>query len=336
MKAAGPSVMALGVTVAGVTGLEALANEDFPRFAAHDWFIGPDYEPLLTAFARHDSVPGFETRCEALVVDALADMLTRLPKGTPQGTCTVVLVLPEICVVLPEHRLELLAKHLLAESVGPLREAGLIPSRRLYGFGGNAGAWQALEEWDRQDSLIVVAVDSYADADRLDALASRRALFCKENPFGRIPGEACGVMYLRRAASEGIRLQGAATAIEPVREGIEGQPDCAALSDVCRIAVGEGASRQLIATDWNNSRYRASELGLVVPRLTPDVLDGGAGLSRPALDFGDIGAASAPVALAWLLASRAGWHHALIMAGSEYSGQRAAAAFDLHHPGDHA
>jgi hypothetical protein len=93
-------------------------------------------------------------------------------------------------------------------------------------------------------------------------------------------------------------LAGVALADEPVTEAMAQDSTHPGLSDAAQSALYRFGGRVgLVVSDWNNSRYKAGELGLCLQRIAARHLTPDAAPDYPSLSFGDTGAAFLPHAL---------------------------------------
>jgi hypothetical protein len=195
--------------------------------------------------------------------------------------------------------------------------------------------------------VLVATSDSYNDLHRLNRLNDQKCLFTQRNQFGFIPGEPADILLFTRQIepTPSLRILGAGQMVESVKEYQEADSIFNALSEAAftatEIALQERGKRTIGAwvADWNNSRYRATELAFAIHRLNPTCLKSGLLPVYPALQFGDVGAAYGCVAIILAHSARSfstafGVDHAeagagqedlfLVYAGSVMSGLRSA------------
>lgn len=345
----------------------ALSRRDTALFR-NETFFDRAYQPQLCAFRENIGICTFEERLEALAAEVLQDLTSRRLAKNPQSTLLGV----DLTIVLPEEaeaeglgreRLAKLGRELsdLAEKQ-LLESSGLsVQSARMF-CGGNSGVSFVLEDHlrashsaDRAPASLILALDSYNDRQRLTACNNDGRLYSKANRYGFIPGEAgCALLVTsgksKTSSLDDVWLTGAATAIEKVKQLDEGESAFSALSDCCFQAIeqSDSSSQDLrISTwlaDWDNSRYRASELSLALHRLGPHTIDGLEPI-YPAINFGNIGAAFGALALALIfeqvqenalssnltdtLGARV---KNLVSAGSTFSGLRSAVVLEAIGP----
>ena len=156
---------------------------------------------------------------------------------------------------------------------------------------------------------LIIAADSFCDRGRMDHLLATDRLMSQRNPWGIVPGEAAGVLWLRHGGDAGQgRIAGLGLAHEDVPEDAEAETDYRALSLAVREACKDAEPRAVAGwwADANNSRYRAAEVAHALVRAAPFWLMPGVEPDYPALAFGDCGAASGLTALHCALASGVG------------------------------
>lgn len=192
---------------------------------------------------------------------------------------------------------------------------------------------------DQTHELCVVGgVDSWIEPETLAWLAAEQQVFCGANPHGFFPGEGAGCLLLA-PADTACRLElpclgrilAAATADTAADAAVN---TGVALTTAWRRALEALPDEQLrihqLVGDLNGQPDRAQEFAYALIR-NRERFTGEAQVLAPADRWGDVGAASAPLALA--LASRAGTrghapgHLALIWASS-CDGLRGAAIID--------
>ena len=316
------------------------------------------YRPQLCAFREGSGIAGFEERITKLGGEALADLIGRSAIAVPADQdVDLLIVLPEVAPEqgLTSDRLKEAANALtaLAEAALASPELPRLGSSRLFA-GGEAGVgWAVNECLNGSDGggnagTIVLAVDSYNDRNRMNALNDASRLYIDAQPYGFIPGEAAAAIWLSveaTAAEDGaLEISGAGTATELVREFAEDESVLRALSGCCFSAMEHPANLvpQLRClrwhADWNNSRYRSSELSLAIHRLAKDHLEPGMEPEYPSVALGHVGAAFGAVALTLLFEEKAGAggrtgrQRSIISAGSTISGLRSAIVADRFVP----
>jgi 3-oxoacyl-[acyl-carrier-protein] synthase I len=175
------------------------------------------------------------------------------------------------------------------------------------GHAGIAAACVDAEGWiakRRVDRVIVAGADSYLDPHSVAWLDSEDRLRTESNPAGVLPGEAGGAFMLEategRAAGVQPRavLVGAKLGFESknwgARELSHGQGLSAAAQTLLEGARATGI-RTLIS-DVNGETWRSHELGSVRMRMR-ELLAEDLDVVLPAASLGDVGAASAAIAI---------------------------------------
>ena len=289
-------------------------------------FIAEDFAPQICAFRDTKITADLVTRLEALIREAMVDLL-RHPQSLREGY--------SVCICLPEtHHAEATLVLTDQSSVARLTYAVTEPLlARGYPspgdvevlYSGASGPIAALMR-PRSQPLLLVAADSYADRDRMNHLMLQGLLFSSRNPWGFIPGEGAAalVCHWQGQQAGGVPLWGPAVMQEPVGE-MAGQDSLSVgLTEALQATVfGLPRAAARIITDCNNSRYRASEAAYAVHRLPQEALSSDVEPVHWPAQMGDVGAAIIPMALA-CLAGQGGI--TLICAGARWSGQRASIA----------
>lgn len=314
---------------AGLRAVEAARRGGLLPLSAAGDFFGNDYKPLLRAFAPDAGIDRAETRIHALIGVALRDLRQQLlAAGISWPRCALVVLTPAAGPGFDPERAETLS----AGTAASLQGAGWCdPARGVVAIqaqaAGTAPALARAAELCRHGPVLLVAADSFACRDRLNALLARRALFDEQNKWGFIPGEAAVAALctapgqLRQAAA---RLHAVALTQEPVPESANADSAFTGLSEAAHAALdatGAGVGVGRVVSDWNNSRYRASELSYALLRVGSRLTDADPEPVYPALEFGHTGAAwIGPVLAGPALSGRA----ALVLCGSDGGVDRAA------------
>ncbi|NMO13801.1 hypothetical protein HPC49_01935 [Pyxidicoccus fallax] len=182
---------------------------------------------------------------------------------------------------------------------------------------GHAGTALAIEQGVRRFSsrelerLLIVAVDSYIDTQRLAELLEQGRLKTEEQPVGLIPGEA-GVALLLEAEPSARRrnapIAGYVAAVSTNREPEE-RPRIQrghALAECLARALDHGAVaspfRGDIYSDLNGEAWRAQEWGRARIRLEQRLEE--SCLQLPCTSVGDVGAASGALGVCLALCAR--------------------------------
>ncbi|MFV0475994.1 MAG: hypothetical protein ACK5MQ_17595 [Pikeienuella sp.] len=296
-------------------GTSADLSDRGSAYFSNPAFIDSAYRPQICAFRAREGLDSFEARCGALLAEATADFLENITKvrGATDWPLDIILNLPEVsdrdgC---GPDRLSDLAKGLARRLRDDLGGTGgfEIGEVRVI-FGGQAGPGVAIaaaaEKGLAERGLLVAAVDSFNDRDRLLACSAQNLLFSDSSPYGLVPGEAAGLILLvpevedPSKADPGFhRVLSAGSAQEEAGERSGADSAFTGLSDCALEALdGVEAPVAVVLSDWNNSRYRAAELSYCFHRLSGPHLAAGAEPEYPGVAFGDVGAAFAPLAVA--------------------------------------
>ncbi|MEM6757862.1 MAG: hypothetical protein AAF601_00140 [Pseudomonadota bacterium] len=320
-------------------------------------FIGADFQEQICAFQDNEDVDILTDALHRLIGQAIADLIARLGPDVPATPVDVILCLPETA---PEDGMPSVRLNALGESLPPLIYQALAGScleatdMRLVtdAQSGPARVIQSIFRKGADRAFLFICADSYSDRDRLNALLGQKRLFADEVAnYSLIPGEAAAAMLILPEAmriSEPLAyIGGAASAPEPVGEMDNADTLSQAISDSALTALdGLGAGRRPVdrfLTDFNNSRYRASEGAYCLHRLVAGYLAEDVEPLYPALEFGDCGAAYFGLAMAQLCAEATQSEQplqALILSSTTWSKSRAAIVaqtnpirlFGLQHP----
>ncbi len=293
-------------------------------FFSNGSFIDRSFRPQLCAFRDNHAISSLGERAAELLGEAIDDFITRLNMSGGANhlrgqAAVLMLVLPEVDEEAGLSRAGLTdLGRILCDQVSKTiaAELNMRIDRQTIRASGHAGVGSVLADGatlgGNDKWLLVVAVDSYSDGARLNGLNDGGLLFSKETQFGFIPGEAAGILLLtqgdgsgRISSERGTRftLIGAGESIEPVTERQENETPFNAMSDstfaACETAFGTDRSRRISHwyADWNNSRYRATELSFAIHRTNASFLEEQLEPTYPALQFGDTGAAYGLLAL---------------------------------------
>lgn len=273
-------------------------------FCKSNGFVGDDFQPQLCAFRSPEVHDDLVERLTTLTHEAMQDLLTRpLPFQTDYK---VVLCLPKLhanegtnglhdatrIAQITNAILDPLIRHGCTQPT----EISILPE-------GGPAFIQALINSTSQaeQSVLVLAVDSYASRTRLNRLMGQKLLFSSTNPWGLIPGEAAVALVCQwRAPNDhALSIQGPALTVEPHGEMMGRDTFSSGMTEAVQEtlrSVGEQTVNAII-TDCNNSRYRASEIAYAMHRMPAT---SGALYVDPhhfPLKCGDIGAAAVPLAL---------------------------------------
>lgn len=176
-------------------------------------------------------------------------------------------------------------------------------------FGGQAESLQLVgrdgpEIVRRTGRVVLVAVvDSYIHSDLLDSLAYHSELLTRDNPYGMVPGEAAAVLALgpedNRRLGRIARLSIMEEPESPVdpQRGLMGR----ALASCYRALLEGGFFPERFIVDLNGDRIRAEEFGYAITTNAAQMADLSEKAEIPALQLGDLGAASGLVMAALAL-----------------------------------
>lgn len=323
-------------------------------------FLGQDFQPQLCAFRDGDTIGRFADRARELLAEATEDFITRLSSSVTalsearRNAIKLILLLPEVDEAggLDKASLGTLGQELAANIQNAVNHAcDLRFSSTVMRAVGHAGVGSAIADCfleqrsDDSPMILIATVDSYSDHRRLNLLNDQKRLFSKQNQFGFVPGEAAGMLLFsgQSDVSSHPQVLGAGNFVEPTLEYEQAESAFTALSDAAFAAADMAAPRgqtkwiNAWIADWNNSRYRATELSFAMHRLNPFCLQEGVEPVYPSLRLGDVGAAFGCLSIilarsqqsfdAAFNGSDADAHTGmgvLISAGSGYSGLRSA------------
>jgi hypothetical protein len=309
----------MGLATAFGPTLQAFQGAEEPSaYFRNAQFMNAVFQPQVCAFRQKEGLGRFEDRIAVLLEEALSDLLSR--QAVPRDV-DVVLHLAEPCEGLGLPRLQALADLLMPQIAAMLQAGGVLrPTGMRAVFGAQTGPFVTLMGV-QADTLLLMA-DSYCDAARMQAMADAGLLFTKEAPYGLVPGEAAGAMLVVVEPEAGLAvIAGVSAANEPTGERDGRDSVFTGLSDAAFDVLDGMADRMVcVLSDWNNSRYRASELAYCLQRLTLRHLADGLEPDYASPAVGDVGAAYLAVAMAML-----GEGPALVLVGATHSRDRGAA-----------
>lgn len=153
---------------------------------------------------------------------------------------------------------------------------------------------------------IVAGVDSYLTADRLAYLDRTQRLKSPRNVDGFIPGEAASALLVVPASRLSPRGPPALATVTASGRGLEPQPFTSERQSTGRglceaLRTAQGGPAACVLCDLNGESYRSFEWGLALAR-AGDLLGNIERLVHPAINHGDIGAASGGVLAAAAIA----------------------------------
>lgn len=320
------SITGFGLSSAfGPTWAAAQAGIEVQKrvFRKNSGYFDQAFNPVLCAFAEPEFAT-IEARLPVLAHQALADSLNTMPDNPP-AVVTIGAVVPEAdpLLGLTEDRLGIAVEAMQDAVTETLDAAGVAVEEWFVGPLGHAGVGQAVHAVRDIESPahLILAVDSFCDRARIAAAVDAGLIHSDKSPWGFVPGEAAGALWLLREADTlPPRVLNTGSAFEPVGERSEEESDYSALSEAVRDAfsgAGEGKAAQWYA-DMNNDRYRASEASYALHRASAFWLEDDVELVQPAVSFGDCGAASGMCAMALALGSKT----TSVISGSSTGGLR--------------
>ncbi|MFY2556804.1 3-oxoacyl-ACP synthase [Corallococcus terminator] len=185
-------------------------------------------------------------RMSALARQALVGVKPVLERLPPRARVPVYLGLPESGLGAQVEQAALVSA-LLGAGEGRLELAKVHEGGRAAFFEALATATRDLQSGRAGALALVGAVDSLGDEASLEALSKARLHLGRQNPDGRIPGEAAGFVALTRpGASKSLGLEetgvvlGTALAVEP-RPFARTEPGLAeGLTEALRSVRGDG------------------------------------------------------------------------------------------------
>lgn len=268
------------------------------RIASHPFMIDRTGEPFKVAM---DSLLGSDNRLgrmRELALGALTEVFAQLP-ATLDGSIPVFLALPEPSRTFPREAADELCRSLTNRSVGQ-RRPSVTPMPE-----GNAGAVRALQRAiatinrDPSACCIVGGVDSFIDADVLEALDDAGRIASASTRWGFPPGEAaamfavCGPEFVRRHGVAVLaKVAGAATAREPNCMNTKTICLGVGLADAMRQAAemaGGPITKQYC--DLDGERYRENEFSYAVLRVNASSFVNSIDYVAPVDCVGQVGAA---------------------------------------------
>lgn len=340
-----PEIVAVAArTPVGLTAESTAAalRAGLDRVREHPFMVDAAGEPLRCSM---DALlePGLlgVRRVSALALAALHELAGKLGSALEQvGGARALLVLPEARPGFGESEVQLVLREVSASMPWASVELGA---------GGHAGGLAALDQargWIAGGAplVVVVAADSYLDANTLDWLEEDRRLHRADIRCGFTPGEAAVALALmpeaarRRAGLPALaRVRATGQALERRSRKSEAGLLGEGLAEVLRSVRSEVSlpveRAEGLYGDINGERHRSEDWGFALLRC-PDLVRDGTAYLTPTTAFGDIGAATGPMGA--LLATQT-WARGygpgpgtLIWAGSD-GGLRAAA---LLQPGE--
>ncbi|KZC02304.1 hypothetical protein AU375_01493 [Methylobacterium radiotolerans] len=216
-------------------------------------------------------VPGqsYFERLYQLFGSALNDCLSQAPSLSTSWTKTF-----ELHVLLPAwmHKAE------TGDFIRDLLPPGIERLTRLVTYYGEEAhslvlinlAAQMVRSGEK-DVIFIAGLDSYINPNILDHLDARGVMFTRDNAYGFIPGEGCGVILItsQKLCPKPLgSIVGFGSGHEPVAPAadaapIRGRGLASALQGVAHAAGPREMPRRVL-TDQNGERWRAEQYGFAV------------------------------------------------------------------------
>ncbi len=323
----------------------AAVRAGIARIEEHAFFLDRQGEPVRLALdAELNSRLTGPERFTEMAATALEEVCSTLAKKAPDvGNIPLFLGLPPERPGWARNDMQLVRDQ-LAQRTFPvqLHPIELFPCGHAAGLLALDAACQMIHAGQRS-VCVIAGVDSYWNFDTLEWLHQNRQLATPYHRGAFFPGEGVGAVAV---AAESVarrhqwktlgRMRGIGVAIES--NTIKTDTVCMGegLTACIRKAVSglrfPGEAIDGIICDINGERYRAEEWGFALLRL-PEVFVDPTGYDLPTSCWGDMGAASGPLAMVTAVkASQKGWAKGaryLIWNSSE-GGQRAAVTLELN------
>lgn len=345
-----PDVAIAGLGAATPVGRTALASAAAVRagisaLGEHPFMVDAVGEPMRVAqcpwMASEPRLAGRITDCLVIAVrDALAPLLASEGGATLRRLLFVNL--PSTRPALPETLVESIRVGLQQAFAGTFAGVEFKQQGHAGGLVALASAMRHLAS-DPALACIVAGADSYLDPDMLEWLEATDQLHGagpRNNAWGFIPGEGAGAILVladNMARRLGCRSLGRVASVGIGQE--------TRLNRTGAVCLGHGLTKAFqgafaalpagsrvtdVYCDMNGEPYRADEFGFAVVR-TREHFVSATDFVAPADCWGDVGAASGPlaVALACIAAAKAyaNGSTSLVWASSD-TGERAAALID--------
>lgn len=350
MRAMAVPIYAAAVGASTPVGRDAWSSAAAVRagvsgFAQHPYMVDTAGEPMRAAIAPWLDIDcQGQERFEALLFPAIDQVLQPLAAGgDPKIRVALALGLPSARPGLPTELGDALRASIVKRYPNRFVVQAVLENGHAAGLLGLHAAVRKMVE-GAFDICVLAGVESYLAPETLEWLEQNEQLHGAgplNNAWGFIPGEGAGAALLgTERALAGLQLTplgqvlGVGTALEQnriktktvcigegltaaFREGLSGLPSGAKVTDVY--------------CDMNGEPYRADEFGFAALR-TKEWFESASDFIAPADCWGDVSAASAPLALVLSVAASKNAYSngpfSFLWASSE-SGERGAALFAL-------
>ena len=323
----------------------AAVRAGIARIEEHSFILDRQAEPVRLAsdFELSPSLMGSE-RLTKMAATALEEVCTTVAEKAPDlGNIPLFLGLPEERPGWTKNDMQLVLDQ-LGRRTFPLKLSPIemVPYGHAAGLLALDAACQKIQE-GQQPVCVIAGVDSYLNFETLEWLDHNRQLATPYHRGAFFPGEGAGAVALAAASMVQRhkwttlgRVRGIGTAMET--NTIKTDTVCVGegLTACIRKAVSDSQLPDEaiagIICDLNGERYRSEEWGFALLRL-PQVFNDPTGYDLPTSCWGDVGAASGPLAMCIAVnAAQKGWAKGtryLIWNSSE-GGQRAAVSLELN------
>lgn len=311
-----PSALICGFGAATPVGRSALAaaaaiRAGITAHGDHPFMVDSEGEPMRVAQCAWMAAEALiDKRLIALLTDAVHDAATPLVAAQavgPKRGAVLLVNVPPLREGLPPKLDQLVHQALLQAFPNVFACIEVIQA-------GHAGGFVALRSAQRvlaagAPAAIVAGVDSFVQPETLEWLEETDQLHGagpRNNAWGFVPGEGAGaVLMMTRGEAKRIGLTPFARI---VGVGVGQESELIRSGSVCLgkglTAAFEGAFGSLpegvvvtdVYCDMNGEPYRADEYGFTVTRLRERFVSA-SDFIAPADCWGDVGAASAPLAL---------------------------------------
>ncbi|MBX7084371.1 MAG: hypothetical protein K1X88_34515 [Nannocystaceae bacterium] len=294
-------IVALGARTA--VGLRAgpsaaAVRAGLTRLAEHPSMVDRTGDPFRVCMDSTLDAVGRLRRMQALAISALEEVLEPMPV-TPEQTVPILLGVPEPSDIPPVMIDRMTAG--VAAALSPRCRAHIVPVRE-----GNASVIVALERAlagiaDRTiECCIVGGVDSWIDADVLEALDADKRVLSVSNRWGVPPGEGAAMLAVCShafARQSGLRPRAWIAAAVTTMEANLARTDSVCTGEglgqaFTQAAARAGASVTKQYCDLDGDRYREHEFSFAILRAPPAAFVNAVDYVAPADCWGSVGAAT--------------------------------------------